>query len=88
MSQRRQEIVDLILSERERHFNLPGSEWDEKNSPNDWIAISATYLTSGSSRKHTKPLADDFEADMVKAAAVILAALEHISSMRDLGTLR
>lgn len=88
MSQRRQEIVDRIIVERERHFNLPGSEWDVQNSPNDWIAIAATYLTSGSSRKHTKPIAADFEADMVKAAAVILAALENCASMRDSGTLR
>jgi hypothetical protein len=84
----RQEMVERILSERDRHFNLPGSEWDVQNTPNDWIAIAATYLTSASSRKHTKPVAADFEEDMVKAAAVILAALENIQSMRNLGNLR
>ncbi len=85
---RRQEFVDLILAEREKQFNMPGSEWDGKNAPNDWIAIAATYLTSASSRKHTKPRADEFEDDLVKAAAVILAALENIQSMRNSGTLR
>ena len=85
---RRAEFVDRIVSERVKNFNLPGAEWDAKNSPNDWIAIAATYLTGSSSRKHTVPSADEFEDDLVKAAAVILAALEHVSSMRDRGTLR
>jgi len=88
MSARRQEISEQVLFEREKNFNLPGSEWDGKNTPNDWIAIAAAYLTSGSSRKHSTPVADDFEADLIKAASVIFAALEHISSMRDSGTLR
>lgn len=88
MSARRQEIVANVLEERERHFNMPNSEWDVRNSPNDWIAIAAAYLTSASTRKHTTPLADDFEGDMIKAAAVILAALENIQSMRSSGTLR
>jgi hypothetical protein len=88
MSERRQEVVELILSERERHFNMPGSEWDGRNTPNDWIAIAATYLTSGSSRKHTSPAGEDFESDLIKAAAVILAALENIQSMRKAETLR
>lgn len=88
MSARRQEIVESVLRERERHFNMPNSEWDVKNSPNDWIAIAAAYLTSASTRKHTTPLVSDFEDDLVKAAAVILAALENIQSMRSSGTLR
>lgn len=85
---RRTEFVERIITERVKQFNLSGSEWDAKNSPNDWIAIAATYLTSSSSRKHTVPVADDFEDDLIKAAAVILAALEHVQSMRDTGTLR
>ncbi len=88
MSATRQNIIDGILHERERHFNMPNSEWDVKNSPNDWIAIAAAYLTSASTRKHTTPLASDFEEDMTKAAAVILAALENIQNMRNSGNLR
>ena len=84
----RHEIVERILAAREKQFNLPGSEWDVKNTPNDWIAIAATYLSSSSSRKHTKPLTTDFEEDMIKAAAVILAALENIPSMASSGNLR
>jgi hypothetical protein len=85
---RRNEFVERIVSERVKHFNLPGSEWDAKNSPNDWIAIATTYLSGSSSRKHTLPLADEFEDDLIKAAAVILAALEHVTGMRESGTLR
>ena len=88
MSSRRQEIIERVRSERERHFNLPGSEWDVKNTPNDWIAIAATYLSSGSSRKHSKPTANDFEDDMIKAAAVIVAALENVQAMKSSGNLR
>jgi hypothetical protein len=84
----RQEIVDRILSERERNFNLPGSEWDMKNTPNDWISIATSYLSSASSRKHTLPAGNDFEEELIKSAAVILAALEYVNSMRNNGTLR
>lgn len=85
---RRLEFVDLIVAAREKQFNLPGAEWDTKNTPNDWIAIAASYLTSASTRKHTKPKADEFEDDLIKAAAVILAALENSESMRNSGSLR
>ena len=88
MSERRDKIVDLILAERQRQFNLPGSEWDMKNAPNDWIAIAASYLAASTRKKHTKPTADGFEDDLIKAAAVILAALEHVENMRNSGTLR
>lgn len=85
---KRQELVELIVAEREKQFNLPGAEWDAKNGPNDWIAIAATYLTSCSTRKHTQTFAEEFEDDLIKAAAVILAALENIPSMRSSGALR
>lgn len=87
MSQRRKLIVDRILAERERQFNLPGSEWDGRNTPNDWVAIIASYVARGSSRKGNNPTAEDFEDDLVKAAAVILAALENTGTMRASGNL-
>ena len=87
MTGRREEIVEKILSERVKQFNLPGSEWDARNTPNDWIAIAASYLAAVAHRKHTEPTAEDFEDDMTKAAAVIVAALEHVASMKDAGSL-
>jgi hypothetical protein len=88
MSERRQQLIDKVIAERERQYNTPGSEWDVRNAPNDWIAIAASYLTRATSRKYTKPTSVDFEEDLTKAAAVILAALEHIPSMRSDGNLR
>lgn len=88
MSERRQQIVDLILAERDRQFNLPGSEWDGKNTPNDWLAIASSYCLRGTARKHTTPDGDEFEDDLIKAAAVILAALENVPGMKKTGTLR
>jgi hypothetical protein len=45
---------DDISNERDRQYNLPGSEYDQLHSINDWIAIAGQYLTSCSNRKHTK----------------------------------
>jgi hypothetical protein len=88
MSELRKALIDKVLAERDRQFNLPGSEWDHTNKPNDWIAIAASYLLRGSCRNHLAPLADSFEDDLVKAAAVILAALEHAELMKTSGTLQ
>ena len=87
MSDMRDKLLSLIEDERERNFNLPGSEWDSKNTPNDWIAIAGSYLLRASTRKTIKPRAEDFEDDLVKSAAIILAALEHIKTMKDNGSL-
>lgn len=76
-------IVDEIREERQRQYNLPGSEWDLKNSPNDWIAIAGHYLTDSAKRKGQDPDMSDWHKNMVKAAAVIIAALEHQSHMEE-----
>ena len=59
-----------------------------KNTPNDWIAIISYYCSQTATRKHMNPSIEDFEDDMIKAAAVILAALEHGSIMKKTGNLR
>lgn len=88
MSKNRQEFIQKILEEREKQCNLPGSEWDMKNTPNDWIAIASYYFSQAGTRKHMTNTIDDFEDDMIKAAAVILAALEHGFIMKKAGNLR
>lgn len=89
-----QAIVERILTERERQKTLPGSEWDSKNSVNDWIAIASHYLTQQAKRKSSARFTrgvsltqEDFEDDMIKAAAVILAALEHSDTLKANGDL-
>jgi len=76
-------LIKEIVDERNRQYNLPGSEWDMKNSPNDWIAIAGHYLHESSKRKGQNPNLTEWHDSMVKAAAVILAALEHEAIMND-----
>jgi len=89
MSSKRSSILDRIRQERERQADIPGSEFDAKNSPNDWIAI-ATYYLAQETRRATMldaPSTSDFEKELIKAAAVIVAALEHTELMKDEGKL-
>lgn len=80
--------LDRIKSERERQFNLPGSEWDTRNNPNDFIAIATHYLGEEARRGGNIPSLENFEVALVKAAAVILAALENAEAMRTRKELR
>lgn len=86
-------IVERILHERERQRSLPGSELDLKNSVNDWIAIAGGYLTEPANRKWANShwgsasQAQEFEDSLVKAAAVIIAALEHSEMLQAKGDL-
>lgn len=88
MTERRKTVIQKILQERERQLNLPGSEFDISRTPNDWLAIAGRYLFSSSSTKNIKSSKQEFEEDLVKAAAVIVAALENIERMRDNDQLR
>ena len=88
MTDNRQELINRILAERDRQFNLPGAEWDAKNTPNDWMAIASSYCLSSTARKHTTPDGEEFTDDLITAAAVILAALENVPGMTEKGTLR
>jgi hypothetical protein len=89
MSIKRNSILDRIKQERERQVEIPGSEFDANNSPNDWIAI-ATYYLAQETRRATMleaPSSVEFEKELIKAAAVIIAALEHTELMKDKGEL-
>jgi heme-degrading monooxygenase HmoA len=87
-------LVERIVAERDRQKTLPGSEWDSKNSVNDWIAIASHYLTQQAKRKSSSRFTrgvsltqEDFEDDLIKAAAVILAALEFSDTLKSNGEL-
>ena len=84
----RAELLTRIDSERLRQFNLPGSEYDARNTPNDWVAIAMHYLCSDVRRGGSVPDRAEFEDSLIKAGAVILAALEHAESMSKAGNLR
>jgi hypothetical protein len=84
----RSDILERIKSERERQLDLPGSELDANNTVNDWIAIAGYYLSQEARRATTiQTRQSDFESELIKAAAVIVAALEHSENMKDKGEL-
>jgi len=78
MNSFRQVILNEISGERDRQYNLPGSEYDQKHSMNDWIAIASQYLTRGADRKHIKLDYQEQRQALIKSAAVIVAAIEHL----------
>lgn len=77
------EIIQKIREERQRQFDLPGSEWDGENTPGDWVAIVSHYVNAEVRRNGVVPLQENFEDSLIKAAAVILAAIEHSDLMKD-----
>ncbi len=78
-------IMAAIEAERERQFNLPGSETDLRRSPNEWAAIIGHYVFDEVMRGNTPPDRVEYEINLVKAAAVIVAALESVPAMQAFG---
>ena len=77
-NQGRQKILSDIADERVRQLEMPGSEYDARHSHNDWIAIAGRYLTEPATRKRQPADLDHYRNSLIKAAAVIVAALEHL----------
>ena len=78
---KQEEIIQKIKNERSRQFDLPGREFDVNNTPNDWSSIIGFYIFEEIRRSLHKPLRKDFEDSLIKAAAIILATLEHCHIM-------
>lgn len=83
----RSELLQRIEQERARQVDVPGSEADVRNTPNEWAAIAAHYLMEDVRHGGYIPTREMFEDNLVKAAAVILAALENADNMQALGFL-
>jgi hypothetical protein len=81
MSDKVEELLAKVLKERNRQLELPGSEWDHKNSPGEWVALITHYISEEVRRNGVAPSKEYFEESLIKAAAVIIAALEHIETM-------
>lgn len=77
----RENIIQRIVDERARQFNLPGREFDVKLMPNDWISLVTKYLARGVASRPGKQSLEDFTDDLIKAAAIIVAACEHAPFM-------
>jgi hypothetical protein len=88
MHDRRRDIVERIIGERERNFSLPGSETDTLKGVNDWLMTAIFYLSQARQRGAEQTTQLDYEDELVKAAAIILAALEHADFMSSKGLLK
>lgn len=82
MSAHLEAIIEKVRAERQRQFNLPGSEWDAQNSPGEWVALISHYVSKEVRAKGVPPVKEDFEQALIKAAAVIIAALENLDEMQ------
>ena len=70
---KRQRIYKEIDEEREYQDNKWGTENDNKNTPNDWIA----YITAYNGKAYRYPSdKDNFRKCMIKVAALAIAAIE------------
>lgn len=80
-------ILEEVKIERQRQADVAGSEYDLVNTPNDWVAIASHYLLQDVYRKKVVPNRAQFHDSLVKAAAVIVAALEYEQNMTTKGHL-
>lgn len=88
------QLLARIKQERDRQQTLPGSEFDGGNSVNDWIAIAGHYLNEPAVRRSSASYnrgmlhQSQYEDCLIKAAAVILAALEHSETIKKSGNMQ
>lgn len=74
-------VYDDLRAERERQKSLAHGgdteEFDKSNSRNDWIAYATAYLGRASDKVFRNQRENcDYRENLVKAGAVIVAALE------------
>lgn len=72
-------IIDAILDERKRQDDLWGKEFDDINTPNDWVAYITRYVSDGAyNGKDNKFDINHFRKRLVQSAALCVAAIESI----------
>ena len=74
---KKDDILQLILDERAKSINAPGTEFDHLKTKNDWTSLTAYYLFETATHKEKKVSFEEFRSSLIKASATILAALEH-----------
>lgn len=73
----REDIIKMIMDEREHQVSNPNSLDDYKKTKNDWLAAIGYYLFETSSRTDRHVSFEEFRESLIKASAIILAALEN-----------
>lgn len=69
---------DEIKAERDHQNQKWGTAFDDKNTPYNWAAFIAQYATRNLIGDPTAVSTEKFRADMVKVAALAVAAIEAI----------
>lgn len=73
---RQEEILEQIRIERTYQNTKWGTEFDKKNTPNDWMAYIASYLGKALTYPFNR---FTFSKALIKVAALCVAALEQDS---------
>lgn len=79
----REDIINLIIEERLSQMSNPNTLADHLKTKNDWSGLAGYYLFESASRPDKHVSFDEFRTSLIKAAAVILAALETSFSLDD-----
>lgn len=69
----RDEVLDCVSAERDYQDAKWGTEFDDLNSPNDWVPYIVRYAALACEFNMTKA---QFQKAMVKVAALAVAAIE------------
>jgi hypothetical protein len=75
------EIFTAITAERNYQDQMWGTEFDDKNTPNDWASYILRYTARGCDFNLTP---EKFKSAMVKVAALAVAAVESVERTRQL----
>lgn len=73
----------MIIDERLNQIANPNTLSDQNKTKNDWSALAGYYLFESASRPDKHVSFDEFRESLIKAASVILAALENSFSHED-----
>ena len=73
----REDILKEIDDERARQDTHWGNEFDDKNTPNDWVSYIVRYVAEGAySGRSNQYTPERFRGHLIKAAALCVAAIE------------
>lgn len=79
----RDEIIQMIIDEREVQLGNPNSESDRTKTKNDWTSLAGYYLFESSYKSGEHVSFEEFRSSLIKTAAVVLAALETSFALED-----
>jgi hypothetical protein len=74
----RQQVLNEVDAERNTQDAKWGTAFDDRNTPYNWAAYIGQYSTRHLIGDPTKVSETEFRADMVKVAALAVAAIESI----------